>query len=89
MGADGTETTGEMQLEKEGCERKPALLEIRRGGRWCAGGAGMGMGGDGSGKRNPIGPCDLYRSVSGTCDVEKLPVPPMESLHYVCRLRPL
>jgi hypothetical protein len=63
MGADGTETTGEMQLEKEGCERKPALVEIRRGGRWCAGGAGMGMGGedgagggDGSGKRNPIWP---------------------------------
>jgi hypothetical protein len=42
MGADGTERTVEMQPEKEGCERKPALVEIRRGGRRCAGCAGWG-----------------------------------------------
>jgi hypothetical protein len=42
MGADGTERTGEMQPEKQGCERKPALVEIRREGQPCAGCAGWG-----------------------------------------------
>jgi hypothetical protein len=40
-------------------------------------------------ERNPIQqPCDLYRSVSRNCDIEKPPLPPMDSLimYVVCVL---
>jgi hypothetical protein len=47
MGGDGTEWTGEMHLEKEGCERWPVLVVIGRGCRRCTGGAGMGIDGRG------------------------------------------
>jgi hypothetical protein len=69
-GGDGAEWTWEMQPEKEGCERRSALVEIRRGGRRCAAGAGGGdewVGREKSSRgRNPIRqPCDLYRSMRG------------------------
>jgi hypothetical protein len=67
-GGDRTEWTWEMQPEKEGCERRSALVEIHRGGRRCAAGGGDDWIGreKSSHGTNPIRqPCDLYRSMRG------------------------